>query len=142
MQRNKALNIIIDTNLWISFLISHRQDRLDKLLLSNRIKILFSSELLDEISVTIAKPKIKKYFGSDALNEMLLNLEGYIEFIEVKSAVSICRDNKDNFLLALAKDGHADFLLSGDNDLLDLKKFGKTKIVSITSFIESIHDKF
>ena len=141
MPGNKSLNLIIDTNLWISFLISHRQDRLDRLLLIERVRILFSSELLDEISATIAKPKIKKYFGINALDEMLLNIEAYIDFIEVKSTVNICRDHKDNFLLALSKDGHADFLLSGDKDLLDLKKFGKTKIVTIAFFLENINSK-
>src|ERR1035438_5036369 len=126
MQGNKTLCIIIDTNLWISFLISHRQDRLDDLLLIDKIKLIFSGELLDEISVTITKPKLKKHFGAGALNEMLLKLDPYIDFIEVHSVVNICRDIKDNFLLALAVDGNADYLLTGDNDLLALKKFGKT----------------
>ena len=136
MPENKPLNLIIDTNLWISFLISHRQDRLDHLLLIEKIRILFSAELFDEISATITKPKLKKYFGANALDEMLLSLEAYIDLIKVKSSVNICRDPKDNFLLALAKDGHADYLLTGDKDLLELKTFGKTKIMTITAFLE------
>ena len=136
MPGNKPLNLIIDTNLWVSFLISSRQDRLDNLLLIEKVRLLFSTELLDEISVTITKPKLKKYFGVNALEEMLLNLEAYIDLIEVKSSVNICRDHKDIFLLALAKDGHADYLLTGDKDLLELKKFGKTKIMTITAFLE------
>ena len=135
MPKNEFVKIVIDTNLWISFLISHRQDRLDDLLLDRHVRILFSAELLDEISATIAKPKLKKYFGADALAEMLFSLEAYIDFIEVKSSVNICRDPRDNFLLALSMDGHADFLISGDKDLLELKKFGKTKIVTIASYL-------
>lgn len=39
-----------------------------------------------------------------------------IDLIEVESIVTICKDSPDNFLLALAKDSKADYLLTGDND--------------------------
>ncbi len=55
-------------------------------------------------------------------------------FIDVTSEVTVCRDPKDNFLLALSKDGKASHLITGDKDLLTLKKFGKTKIVSMGGF--------
>lgn len=67
---------------------------------------------------------------------MLSTFEPFIDLIQVESIVTICRDPKDNFLLALAKDGKADYLLTGDKDLLDLIKFGKTKIKTITAFID------
>jgi predicted nucleic acid-binding protein len=66
---------------------------------------------------------------------MRLSLEDYIELVKVKSKVDICRDLNDNFLLALSKDGKANFLITGDQDLLDLKEFGETKIVSLTNFL-------
>ena len=69
---------------------------------------------------------------------MFSAFEPYIDLIAVKSIVNVCRDIKDNFLLALAKDGKADYLLTGDQDLLVIKKFGKTKITTIASFIETI----
>ena len=138
MHVKKPLRLIIDTNLWVSFLISHRQDRLDKLMIHSETRILFSNDLLDEIAQTINKPKIKKYFSSHALDKMLESLEHFIEFIEVVSVVNICRDSDDDFLLELAKDGRADFLLTGDKDLLELRKFGKTKICTIADFLESV----
>ena len=67
---------------------------------------------------------------------MLLLFEPFIDLIEVQSVITFCRDPKDNFLLALAKDGKADYLLTGDKDLLILTKFGKTKIKTITTFID------
>ena len=136
MPKNKSLRIVIDTNIWISFLISDRQRRLDSLLYLEKIRLLFSNELLDEINATVTKPKLKKYFSTNAMEEMLLNLEAYIELIEVKSTVKVCRDTKDNFLLALSKDGRADFLITGDKDLLDIVTYGKTRIVTISRFIE------
>lgn len=102
-----------------------------------KIRLLFSTELIAEILLTIAKPKLKKYFGTNALEEMLSAFEPFIDLIDVESTITVCRDPKDNFLLALAKDGKADYLITGDKDLLDLQKFGKTKIITIANFFEA-----
>lgn len=138
MAKSKQLKLIIDTNIWISFIISNKLSLLDPLLLNGEARLLFSAELIAEIHETIKKPKLKKYFRTNALDEMLLTFESIIDLIEVESNVTICRDTKDNFLLALAKDGKADYLLTGDKDLLVLSKFGKTKIKTISAFIAEI----
>lgn len=57
------------------------------------------------------------------------------EFIEIITPVTACRDPKDDFLLSLAKDGKATRLIMGDKDLLDIKVFGKTKILRITDYL-------
>ena len=80
---------------------------------------------------------LKKYFSSNVLEEMLTTLDPFIDLINVISSIDICRDPKDDFLLALAKDGEADYLLTGDKDLLDIQKFGRTKIITITEFFEA-----
>lgn len=54
--------------------------------------------------------------------------------VHVSSVVEICKDAKDNFLLALAKDSQADFLVTGDADLLIIKKFEHTEILTYTEF--------
>jgi uncharacterized protein len=138
MPKNKFLRLVIDTNIWISFLISDRQRRLDSLLYLENMRLVFSAELLDEINATVTKPKLKKYFSANAMEEMLLNLETYIELVEVKSTVRVCRDTKDNFLLALSKDGKADYLLTGDKDLLELAQFRKTEILTISKFLQEV----
>ena len=48
---------------------------------------------------------------------------------------------KDDFLLALAKDAHADFLITGDKDLLSLGTFKQTEILNITEFEKRIVNK-
>ncbi len=138
MPKSRPLKLIIDTNLWISFIISHKQDQLDTLLFDEKARLLFSTELIDEIQQTIIKPKLKKYFGINAFQAMFSTFEPFIDLIEVEITITVCRDPKDNFLLALAKDGKADYLLTGDKDLLDLKKFGKTKIITIADFFKTI----
>jgi putative PIN family toxin of toxin-antitoxin system len=109
---------------------------LEPILFAENTRILFCSELVEELQATITKPKLKKYFSENALEEMLTVFDPYIDFITVKSKVSICRDPNNNFLLALAKDGKANYLLTGDNDLLDIGKYEKTIIIKISEFLE------
>jgi predicted nucleic acid-binding protein len=43
---------------------------------------------------------------------------------------------KDNFILSLAKDSNAVYIITGDYDLLDLEKFENTKILTINQFLQ------
>ena len=70
------------------------------------------------------------------MEDLLETIEEYAEFVEVKTIVATCRDKKDNFLLSLAADSNANYLLNGDNDLLTLKSQGKT---TITDFFNITH---
>ena len=134
MPSGKSKRIIIDTNLWISFLISKRLDILEKIIFQDNVILLFSNELIDEIKVSIEKPKLKKHFSLVSLSDMLESIEEFSELIHVKSKVTVCRDSKDNFLLSLAKDGKANYILTGDKDLLVLRKFGKIQIVTLSDY--------
>ena len=127
--------VVIDTNLQISFLISKEYIRLDKILSDKHIVLLYSQQLIDEFIEVALRPKFKKYFSAEDLQALLISMSDKAIFIEVSSTVNVCRDTKDNFLLALAKDGKASHLLTGDKDLLVLKTFGKTKILTITDYL-------
>jgi len=140
--KNKITRVVIDTNIWVSFLISDKYRKLDTLILGNRIVILFSTELLEELNKVSAYPKLKKYFPANAIEEMITNLAAYIDLIKVTTKTDVCRDPKDNFLLSLAKDGKAKFLITGDVDLLSLKVFGKTKIITLTDYLKLTADNF
>ena len=65
-------------------------------------------------------------------------MDQYGSIIKVKSKVNLCRDTKDNFWLELAKDSKANYLVTGDKDLLIIEEFGKTKILTLKDFIEEL----
>ena len=126
--------VVIDTNLWISYLISSKYDFLDDLIERDVIKIIYSEALLQELLDVTSRPKFKKYFHKDDVLCLMHFIYQNAEFIECTTTVEICRDEKDNFLLGLAIDSEADFLLSGDMDLLVLEKIGSTEILNISEF--------
>lgn len=128
--------IILDTNIWISFLITKDFSKLDEIIFSRKSILIFSQELLEEFLEVVKRPKFRRYFAQKDIEELLETIEEYGEFILVNSKVELCRDAKDNFLLSLSVDGKADFLLTGDQDLLSLEKIGATNIKTIASFFE------
>jgi len=125
----KSKSVILDTNLWISFLISKRLQELELLLESGTIRLILSIELIEEFLDVAKRPKFNKFFKKSDIQHLLNQIDRFGEIIEVISKVDVCRDGKDNFLLSLAKDGKADYLLTGDSDLLVLGKIENTHIV-------------
>jgi len=136
--QNKPLRIIIDTNLWISFLITNNFSKLDEILVTQKSILIFSEELLEEFLLVVKRPKLKRYFRQEVVESLLEAIQEYAEFIDIKTQTSICRDPKDNFLLSLAIDGKADYLITGDKDLLDIERIKTTKITTIADFISSV----
>ncbi|MDP2387321.1 MAG: putative toxin-antitoxin system toxin component, PIN family [Bacteroidota bacterium] len=133
---NKPDRLVVDTNVFISFLISDSFSKLDKHVKSGKIVFLLSEELLSEFLEVASRPKLKKYFSEKDINKLLDAIQDNAEFIDVSSKVNICRDHKDNFLLSLCLDGKADFLITGDEDLLVLKKIKKTSILKISEYLK------
>ena len=128
--------IILDTNLWISFLISKKFSHFDELIENKRIILIFSNELLEEFIDVVSRPKFKKYFSKKDIEKILEYFDQFGELVKVKSVIKICRDEKDNFLLNLSVDSKADYLITGDKDLLILEKIENTKILTFLEFFD------
>ncbi len=134
--QNKVSRVIIDTNLWISFLITRDFTKLDEIIFSRNGILVFSQELLDKFLEVAKRPKFRRFFSSTDIEEILETTEEYADFVKVQTKIEVCRDTKDNFLLSLSVDGNSDVLLTGDKDLLELTRFGETKIITISKFLQ------
>jgi len=134
------IRVIIDTNLLISFLIGGEHSKLDPIFDSSEFSVLFSSELLEEFTEVAARPKFASYVEPSDLQNLLRLFDDLGESISVTSSINRCRDPKDDFLLALAVDGQADYLVTGDHDLLEIGSIEKTAIVTFSSFMSKVSD--
>ncbi len=112
---------------------------MDEKIKTGKIRILFSSESIEEFLTVANRPKFKNMFSEKEIEAAIDLFDVYAEMHDVKSKIEICRDLKDNFLLALAKDARADYLITGDKDILELKLFGKTRIITISTFLKSMN---
>jgi putative PIN family toxin of toxin-antitoxin system len=104
--QNKVNRVVIDTNLWISFLITKDFTKLDEIIFSRQGILVFSQELLDEFLEVAKRPKFRRFLSNADIEEILETIEEYADFVKVQSKVEVCRDLKDNFLLSLSVDGN------------------------------------
>ena len=79
--------IIIDTNLCISFLLTSNFSKIDTLVEDTGITLLFSQELIDEFIEVALRPKFKRYFSLDDIEELLTKVQRKAKFITVNSKV-------------------------------------------------------
>jgi putative PIN family toxin of toxin-antitoxin system len=131
---DKSFKIIVDSNIWISFLIGKSLQGLQIYINSNLIKIVTCEEQLQELREVFDKPKIRKYFSKEQILDFFELLDESSEKVNLQTKVKICRDSKDDYLVALAIDSQADYLLTGDYDLLDLVKIQNTNVVKYSEF--------
>jgi hypothetical protein len=128
------MKVVIDTNIWISYLLGSLLQGMDEKILSKEIKVVVSDEMLKEISEVSSRPKFKNIFTAKRIKELFSLLDSYAIVVSPSQKVNVCRDGKDNFLLEVALEGEADYLVTGDEDLLVLDPFHNTKIVKPKDF--------
>lgn len=93
-------------------------------------------ELIGEYKVVVQRPKLKKYIGEKDVLDTLELMSLYCFCVDIeKPAVSPIRDVKDLYLLSLADTIPADYIISGDKDLLVLGKHNETRILDYNSFL-------
>ncbi|SKB53558.1 hypothetical protein SAMN05660776_1744 [Salegentibacter holothuriorum] len=109
---------------------------IDQLIKTEKVVLIFSNELLEEFIEVVKRPKFKKIFAKKDIEKLLDIFDQFADLITVTSKLKICRDEKDDFLLNLAVDGSADYLVTGDKDSLILKKIDKTKILTYSELLE------
>ena len=133
------MKVIVDTNVWISFLLGKRLTMLRCLFNRDDIKIFVSEILLKEIREVSCRPKFKDKIKQESLDLLFMLIGSRCEIVASTNEADIhVRDKKDVFLLSIAKNINADYLIAGDQDLLILEKFEGTRILTFSDFMDQI----
>lgn len=106
----------------------------DKLLDSGTV--LVSVPVLLELADVLNRPRFDKYVTLDERMRFMVSFLKVAEMVEIDEAITVCRDPKDNKLLELAVSGNANFLVTGDKDLLVLNPFRGIEIIVPRDFLE------
>jgi len=100
--------------------------------------VLISPEQQAELTEVLTRRKFDRYAPQDKRLRFLTGLLSRATQIDVTNTVRLCRDPKDDKFLNLALDGPADFIVSGDADLLTLHPFHGTSTLSPRMFLDAI----
>ena len=129
------MKVILDCNIWISFLLGYQTSVIQYLLCHPDINIYVCDEILQEIRSVGTRQKIVKRIAEDDLSNMLDIITQFCTYSQITTVSNIpIRDSKDIYLLSFTESIKADYLVSGDRDLLVLKQHEATKIVSLSEF--------
>lgn len=131
MPKDKKIRIIIDTNLFISFLIGKKLIGLKQVLVDSKVELIFSDQNILELKLVTGRSKFEKYFHENDVDDLVDLIYSIGKIINVTKEPLICRDPKDNFLLGLSEKSKANYLVSSDKDLLEIGEYKKTRIIRI-----------
>ncbi|GBO53861.1 hypothetical protein APA_1809 [Pseudanabaena sp. lw0831] len=98
-------------------------------------KILVSSATVRELEEILSRKKFEKYFSMEERIKFVAKFFADAEIIEIRETISVCRDRKDDKFLEVAVNGKADYLITGDRDLLVLHPFRDIQILTPADFL-------
>ncbi len=135
------MRILLDTNNLVSAAIAKGKSR-NLLLkaLANEFELISSTELLNELEDVISRSKFK--LSSFEEYKFFNTLRKTVKLVKVKADFKIVKeDPDDDNVLNTAYDGKADFIVTGDLDLLRLKEFEGIKIVTASEMLKILERK-
>ena len=130
------LRFVIDTNVLVSSILIKKSSS-DLVLKKARSlgTLLFSEGTFQELQTTLSRSKFDRYVSLQVRSEFIFRLRLESELVEIVETIDLCRDEKDNKFLEVAINGKANYLITGDNDLLVLRPFQDVKIMTINEFL-------
>ncbi len=130
------INVVVDTVIFLRALINPRGLNEKVIRRRNEFNLVISEQIIKEVTEVLCRPIVRNKFPhiTDVKVKDMLDIVGTIETVTIKSRINVCRDPKDNKFLECALDGGADYLVTADKDLLDIKIYGRTKIITAAEF--------
>lgn len=133
------MRVILDTNILISALLvsDGHPARIYRAWYDGAFTLLTCAAQLREVRATLRKPAIAKRIRPYNAGRLVNNLKAAAEVIQKLPRVVRSPDPDDDFLLALAKGGAADYLVTGDKSgLLSLVRHEGTRIITSKAFAD------
>jgi putative PIN family toxin of toxin-antitoxin system len=132
------VRLVVDTNILISALLvgTSLPAHLVVLWREGRFDLLTSAEQIDELMRVTRYSRIRERLPPALAGRLVNELRDIAIVVSRLPAVTASPDPFDNYLLAMAVAGSADFLVTGDkHDLLPLGIYEGTKIVTVRDFL-------
>ena len=130
------LKVVFDSNIFISGIIFGGNPRkVIDLVIEGKIQLCISSDILIEIKEVLERDKFG--FSPEITQQIIIEIELLSEFITpTKKHSAVKRDAGDNIIVDCAVEAGADYIITGDDDLLSLREYKKVKIISARDFIK------
>lgn len=132
------MRVILDTNILLSALPSPLGvpakilDAWER----NKFTLVASDELLEELREVARRPFFRARLRASAIELMVAGIQDFSFYCRDVRSGPTAPDAKDSFLLALVDASHADFLVTGDKELLRLQHHQSAQIITAADMIK------
>jgi putative PIN family toxin of toxin-antitoxin system len=135
----KHRRVVLDTNVLVSRLIlpDSVPARVVAFVIASS-ELLLSAPVIQELEDVLRRPKLDRYLDANMRLNYLWELVDIASPIRVLHRVTDCRDPRDNKFLELALSGKADFIITGDKDLLSLNPWRGIAILNPTDYLARV----
>lgn len=129
------MRVVFDSNIFISALAipGSQAEKAILRILSGHDTLLISQKILDEILSTLAN---KFSRDIEALSRVAVNLTEMSEMITPRKRLKVLKDDPDNRVLECAMEGDADFVVTGDKEMLRQKRYGGIRIITLREYLD------
>lgn len=133
---------VFDTNVLISAVLFENSKPAQALqyALTNG-KVLLSLDLLEELNEVLGRERFNRYLTTEEREEFLEALIERAVLVEITENVQECRDPKDDKVLELALNGEAQYIISGDRDLIALNPFRDVRVITADEFLKTTESR-
>jgi putative PIN family toxin of toxin-antitoxin system len=133
------MRVVLDTNVIVSGVLSSlgASNTILQAWRSGRFQLITSAPLLSELEDVLARPHITRRSGfSPAEAAALVQAIGDTAIVVSPTEhITLVRDPDDNRLLEAAGAVEAEYLVSGDKEVLDINEYGSTQVVTPARFV-------
>ena len=131
-------NAVLDTNIFVSSIFWElgNPHKIVELALDKKIKVFTSVKILQELEKVLRRDFNEP---DEMIHRQISLILAYASLVRIINRVNVIKDDpEDNKILECAISCNADFVVTGDNHLLDLKEYHGVKIISAKELIEVI----
>ena len=139
------VRVVFDTNIFISAFIQPKSPPgrlLARLIQGDGFELVLSTPILDEVARALRYPKVRKRIRLDDddldLRVAMLGILSTMVSVSSRRVAGVSRDPDDDAILAVAVEGCADYIVTGDQDLLAVGDYQGIRIVTPRAFLQRL----
>ena len=134
-----ARRVVLDTNVFLSALtFGGKPEAVFEMARAGRIQLIVSASILAELASILEN---KFAWDAEDVREALMVVGRHAELVKPELRLQILEDDADNRILECAVAGQANWIVSGDHHLLDLKEFRGMPIVRVSDFLSIVGER-
>jgi len=139
--RSKKPRCVFDTNVLVSALLFDQSTPAQAFFAALHAgEILVSADAIAELNAVLSREKFARYVSEEERARFLQSLLHEAQLVEIREKVRASRDPKDDKFLELAMNGEADYIVSGDEDLVSLDQFRGIPILTSDRFLNALSE--